>query len=577
MPGNAAADKAQEDPRAYSGKTEWSPYIGEDVALSRIDVTSVGDLLLKAYDRYPDHPALVFPDSSWTYAELVKNSMTTARGLRALGVRAGQHVGILLPTSPELVQVYFAVAFCGAVAVLVNARYRSGELSYVIENADLVTLVTTDAVAEHVDFVERLNAAMPGLTAVTNPEQLRIAGAPRLRNIVMMGAGTHAGMVSRDRFNALSSTVPERAVHLARMAVRVRDTALILYTSGTTANPKGCLITHEAMARNSIVLGIHRFQLTQADKVWSPLPLFHIAALLPMLSVIAVGGTFLGMQHFDAGLALKMLREHKVTMAFSPFVTFLQALVYDPDFPQSDLSAVRLMNSCFAAQPASVGEAFRTAMPQTLQVGTYGMTELSGIGTTGHWGMDPELGYSRLGTALIGQEYRIFDTVSGREVPIGDRGEIWARGFNLFDGYYRDPIKSAEALDPEGWFHTGDIGSIDAAGHVMFHGRFKDMLKVGGENVAAAEIEALLATHPAVKLAQVVGMPDLKYDEVPVAFVELHPGSAVSDQELISHCRERVASFKVPRIVRFVTEWPMSASKIQKFQLRNALLDELKL
>jgi fatty-acyl-CoA synthase len=216
-------------------------------------------------------------------------------------------------------------------------------------------------------------------------------------------------------------------------------------------------------------------------------------------------------------------------------------------------------------------------MPQTLQVGTYGMTELSGIGTTGEWGMDPELGFDRLGTALIGQQYRIMHPETGQEMPTGERGEVWARGYNLFDGYYRDPVKSAEAIDAERWFHTGDIGSLDENGHLMFHGRFKDMLKVGGENVAAAEIESLLATHPAVKLAQVVGLPDPKYDEVPAAFVELHPGSVASAQELMDYCRERVASFKVPRVVRFVEEWPMSASKIQKFQLRNRLLAELEL
>jgi fatty-acyl-CoA synthase/long-chain acyl-CoA synthetase len=152
---------------------------------------------------------------------------------------------------------------------------------------------------------------------------------------------------------------------------------------------------------------------------------------------------------------------------------------------------------------------------------------------------------------------------------------VLVRGYSLFEGYYKDSEKTAQALDAEGWFHTGDIGSLDDAGTVMFHGRFKDMLKVGGENVAAAEIEGLLGRHPAVKLAQVVGIPDAKYVEVPAAFVELRPGENASERDLIDFCRREISGFKVPRVVRFVTEWPMSSSKIQKFRLRTALVQEL--
>ena len=164
---------------------------------------------------------------------------------------------------------------------------------------------------------------------------------------------------------------------------------------------------------------------------------------------------------------------------------------------------------------------------------------------------------------------------AGTDQPLGTRGEVLVRGYSLFEGYYRDAEKTAQALDADGWFHTGDIGSLDAAGTILFHGRIKDMLKVGGENVAAAEIEAQLQRHPAVKLAQVVGIPDSKYEEVPAAFVELQPGQTATPEELIDFCRREIASFKVPRQVRFVTEWPMSSSKIQKFRLRTALIEEL--
>jgi len=164
---------------------------------------------------------------------------------------------------------------------------------------------------------------------------------------------------------------------------------------------------------------------------------------------------------------------------------------------------------------------------------------------------------------------------SGHEAPTGQRGEVLVRGYSLLEGYHKDAEKTAQAIDREGWFHTGDIGSLDEHGTIMFHGRYKDMLKVGGENVAAAEIEALLGRHPAVKLAQVVGIPDAKYAEVPAAFVELKPGSSATEAELVSFCKREVAAFKVPRVVRFIDDWPMSSSKIQKFRLRETLIAEL--
>lgn len=554
---------------------EWEG--GEDLATLRISVTTMGDLLLSAADRDPNKTALVFPERSYTYAELASRAMRRARSLQALGVKPRDHVGILMPTCPEFVELYFAIALCGAVIVPINARYRSGEIGYVVENADLVTLLTTDAVADQVNFVERLEGALTDLPKQKDPMALKLAAAPKLRNVVLYGKGGRAGFVSEKDFDAAADRVPEIEVHKTRLRTRVRDVALMLYTSGTTANPKGCLITHEAQVRNSIALGRHRYRLTREDSLWSPLPMFHIAAVLPMLAIFDVGGTYLTMGYFDAGVALKMLEEHKVTATYPSFVTIMQGLIYHPDFPKRDLSSIRLMNSNFAVQPPGVAEPIMKAMPAAIQVGSFGMTEASGTVSTGSPGEPQSQRITRLGRPLPGLEVRVIDPTTGANQPVGERGEVLVRGYSLFEGYYRDPVKSAEALDRDGWFHTGDIGSLDAQGTIMFHGRFKDMLKVGGENVAAAEIEAQLQKHPAVKLAQVVGIPDAKYAEVPAAFVELQPGAAATEAELIEFCRKDVAGFKVPRHVRFVSEWPMSSSKIQKFKLRTALVDELKL
>ena len=546
----------------------------EDLSRLRINVTTMGDLLLTAADRNPDKLALVFPETRCTYAELAARALRRARSLQALGVKPRDHVGILMHTCPEFVELYFAIALCGAVIVPINARYKASEIGYVVENADLVTVITTAAVAEQVNFVERLEAALPGLSAQPDPRRLSIGTAPRLRNVVRFGAGERAGFISDAAFDAGADGVPEIAVHETRLGVRVRDVALMLYTSGTTANPKGCLITHEAQVRNSIALGRHRYRLTAEDSLWSPLPMFHIAAVLPMLAIFDVGGTYLTMGYFDPGVALQMLEEHKVTATYPSFVTIMQGLIYHPDFASRDLTSVRLMNSNFAVQPPGVSEPIMKAMPGAVQVGSFGMTEASGTVSTGSPSEPESQRITRLGRPLPGLEVRVIDP-DGRDVATGGRGEVLVRGYSLFEGYYRDAEKTAQALDADGWFHTGDIGSLDAAGTIMFHGRIKDMLKVGGENVAAAEIEAQLQKHPAVKLAQVVGIPDSKYEEVPAAFIELQPGQTVTPEELIELCRRDIASFKVPRQVRFVTEWPMSSSKIQKFRLRTALLEEL--
>ena len=564
-----------ETPISSAPTVAFESYAGENLARLRISVTTMGDLLLTAADRDPDKLALVFPESRFTYSELAARALRRARSLIALGVKPRDHVGILMHTCAEFVELYFAIAMCGAVIVPINARYKSGEIGYVIENGDLVTLITTDAIAEQVNFIDRLEQALPGLAKQPDSRQIRVAVAPKLRNVVLFGKSSRPGFVTEADFMAAGDAVPELSVHQTRLRVRVRDVALMLYTSGTTANPKGCLITHEAQVRNSIALGRHRYRLTHRDSLWSPLPMFHIAAVLPMLAIFDVGGTYLTMGYFDPGVALKMLEEHRVTATYPSFVTIMQGLIYHPDFPQRNLASIRLMNSNFAMQPPGVAEPIMKAMPDALQVGSFGMTEASGTVSTGSPDEPESQRISRLGRPLPGLEVRIIDPETQHDVHTGVRGEVLVRGYSLFDGYYRDPVKSAQALDPEGWFHTGDIGSLDANGTIMFHGRFKDMLKVGGENVAAAEIEAHLQRHPAVKLAQVVGIPDAKYVEVPAAFVELQPGGAVTAAELIDYCRRDISSFKVPRQVRFVSEWPMSSSKIQKFKLRTELVAEL--
>jgi fatty-acyl-CoA synthase len=548
---------------------------GEDASSIRVSVSPLADMLLKSWDAHPDKMALVFPSGGRSYDDVVRSVLHRARGLLGLGIKQGDHIGILLPSGIDFVETLFAVSMVGGVSVLMNARYRAPEIAYVVENAELCAVITNSEADDFVDFTTRLTEAFPDIERCTDPMALDIAQAPRLRRLILNGGKQAIGFIDQSAFDAAAATVEDEAVHEARLSVRLRDTCMVLYTSGTSANPKGCLLSNEAICREASNLARNRWAFRDDERVWSPMPLFHIAAMLAMLGAIEVGGTFIGQPHFDPGESLRQIEAEKPTMIFLPFVTFHQAMIAHPDWSKTDMSSVRLMNSCFSQMPKAIGDAYREKMPNALQVGTFGMSEASGIVSTGGYDMDPELGFQTLGYPLKGISVRIVDTETGEDLPTGERGEVLIKGYNMLDGYHRDPVKTAEAIDADGWYHSGDIGSLDSDGHMRFHGRFKDMLKVGGENVAAAEVETVLEAHEAVELSQVIGIPDQRLVEVPAAFVKLTNGFRPSEAELIAFAKERIASFKVPRHIRYVDEWPMSASKIQKFKLRQRLMDEL--
>jgi acyl-CoA synthetase (AMP-forming)/AMP-acid ligase II len=535
-------------------------------------IYTLGAMLRASAAARGEADALVFPDERRSHTELNAAARAWAKALVAMGVKPGENVGILLTTRPDFVELLFGITMAGAVAIPVNARYQSGELAFLLRDADLAVLITTGRVADSLDFGERLLAALPSLSAAPDPHRLALLEAPALRTIVCLDPPCAPYLISREGALAQGDAVDDAEIDRRIDAVDPESVGLILYTSGTTANPKGAMISHRAMVGNSRNLG-KRYRITPEDKVWSPLPIFHIAGILPMVMVIDAGGSYLTIPHFDAGVALDMLGREGATVAYPSFVTIMQDLITHPRFATTDLSKLRLMNSNFAVQPAWIKEAMTEAMPHTVQVGTYGLTEGAGTICTSNIDDSFDLRTGRLGVPLDEWEVRIVDIESGRDCALGDKGEIVARGPNMLKGYYNAADKTAECLR-DGWFHTGDIGSFDESGHIMFHGRTKDMMKVGGENVAAAEIESVLQTHPAVKLAQVVGIPHDRLVEVPAAFVELADGAQASEEELIAHCQGKIANFKMPRHVRFVTSWPMSTSKIQKYRLRDSLIGE---
>jgi fatty-acyl-CoA synthase len=535
------------------------------------EVYTVGALLARAAERAPSDIALMFPGRRASFAELDARAVEAARALAGLGVGKGDHVGLLLPNCAEFVDLLLACALLGAWAVPINARYKARELGYVVENADLRVLVTTNRIEEHVDFVALLEEALPSLAGASDPAALALPEAPKLRAVVLLGEQPRPALLPEARFLAAGAHVSTDEIARRRARVAVRDVALMMYTSGTTAMPKGCPLTHEALVRTALEAGRTRFELTRADRMWDPLPMFHMSFVLPLLACLDAGAALLSMERFEPGLALRYLRDERASVNFAAFPTITLALLSHPDFEVRDMH-FRLMNN---VGPPDLLRQFHAALPFAKHITAYGLTEAGGVTAFSEPSDDAETRATTAGRPFAGIEVSVRDPATNAALPAGTRGELCIRGYCLFEGYYKSPEKNAEAFDAEGWFHTGDLGTLDGEGRIAYLGRSKDMLKVGGENVAAVEIEGFLQTHPAVLLAQIVAAPDAKYGEVAAAFVQLRPGHSASEPELIHFCRGKIASFKVPRFVRFVDDWPMSATKIQKFKLRERIEKEL--
>jgi fatty-acyl-CoA synthase len=542
----------------------------ESVVLAQ-DVMPLGHLLLRSARRAPTHEALLFPDARLTYGELADRAWAVARSLVALGVQPGEHVGILMTNHPDIVATFFGVSLTGAVVVPVNARYRAAELEFLVEDADLVALLTHDSADDHVDFTALLHAAIPGLADAEDPLKLELPKHPKLRTVVMMGGRRPAGMVARDAFHDLAGAADDATLRIRAEGLRVRDPALILYTSGTTSAPRGAILTHEAFVR--IWMGTGRiFGTTPEDRHWNGLPLFHVAALGCLTWVVGTGATFISDYHWDAGRTLETMERERVTEFYPAYQPIMEAFLSHPRFPGTDLSALRVFLN--TAPPEMLAE-FQNRLPHAVGLTMYGGTEGGPVTVTRP--DDPlEDRLNTSGRCQPGLELRVCDD-DGEPLPAGQPGIVQFRGWNTLSGYYKAPEKTAESMLDGGWVTMSDLGVLDDKGQMLFLGRAKETLKVGGENVAPQEVEAQLCTHPAVKLAQVVGIPDDRLLEVPAAYVELHAGASADDDELIAYCRGRIASFKVPRLVRFIDgeDWPMSATKIQRFALRDRLLAEL--
>lgn len=509
--------------------------------MGQLDNKTIAGPLDSIAARSPDSTAVVLLDRALSYRDLAEGSLLAARRLLGLGVEAGDRVAVLRPeVDAAYLETIYGLARIGAIAVPVNARYKASELAYLLADAGVSLLLAHDYYA---DLLEA--TALPPDCRLLDP------------------AGAELG--------AAGDAVGTAAVAAASARIRPEDPVRIIYTSGTTAHPKGCLHDHAALLAQGAAVA-ERLGLSAADRFWTPLPMFHTAGWSTMLGAFAAGAAFVHCGIFDPGRAAEQIAASRCTVLFPGFETVWMAVLDDPRFSPEAFAAARLVINVGVPERMRL---MQERLPTAVQVSNTGSTEACGWLAIGEASESAEARTRSAGRPLAGMSVRIVDPESGADLPVGDAGEMVFRGPCRLRRYWDDEEGTAAAIDAAGWFHSGDLVRLEADGTLSFVSRIKDMLKVGGENVAAAEVEGHLLTHPAVRVVHVVGAPDARYGEVPAAFVEPEPGAAPTEAELIDFCRGQIATYKVPRYVRTVTEWPMSGTKVRKVELRERIAAEL--
>jgi fatty-acyl-CoA synthase len=522
-----------------------------------------GQLVDRAAERWGDREALCFEGRRWSFAQLRDETDRAAKGLIAAGVEPGDHVCLWLVNCPEYLFLFFAVARIGAVLVPINTRFRTRDMAYIVTQSDATTLVSGQR-SGGVDYLAMIEELLPDLRG-QDPESISAPQLPALRRVILLGDESVPGTLRWDALLEAGQAVSDAEIERRSASTDPDGTAFIMYTSGTTGFPKGVMQGHNAI--RNVMDEANRMGVTANDATLTYLPLFHAFAVYEgaLMSPIT-GSRQVLMATFDAGEALRLIEVERITLIHG-FDSHFKELLEHPSRPARDLSSLR--TGILPAGMRSTEPIARRAQEMIRTATGYGMTEVGVAAALSYLDSDFEVRTVMSGWPLNGYEFKIIDPVSGATQPPGELGEICIRGYQVMQGYYRKPEETAKAIDADGWLHSGDTGYLRADGCLCFLGRYKDMLKVGGENVDPMEIEGFLLEDLRINNVAVVGLPDPRLAEVPVAFVIREAGASLGEQDVIDVCRGRIASFKIPRRVFFVDQLPMTGSgKIQKYLLR---------
>ncbi|MEZ0187017.1 MAG: AMP-binding protein [Candidatus Reddybacter sp.] len=531
---------------------------------------TLGSLLDEAAEIYGDREALVFGEQRSNYTALKTETDRIAKGLMAIGVEPGERVALWMTNRPEWLYLMFAIAKVGACIVPLNTRYRSDDVAYTINQSRSATLISLDC-SGPIDFQDMLAESMESISP--NPAGgIQVGNYPELRRVVILGEKTLPHALDWQELIEAGSAINDAALATRTAAVDPDSLMMLAYTSGTTGHPKGVMHSHIAI-RNTLERS-KIFGYSATDVHLNYLPMFHIYAFseIAMVCVLS-GGKQILTETFNAEQALDLAVAEGVTILHgfeAHWIDLLNAQAREP----------RTLKLRLGTLPSGI----ESTIPIAEKVQDVFCPTVSGFGMSETWafvscsnpGHSREQRVHASGYPMSDYHFRIIDPDTGSDLPAATPGELLVKGYAVMKGYWDKPEATQETIDAQGWLHTGDMALIRDDGHLVFLGRHKDMLKVGGENVSPAEIELRLRDMPEIADASVVAYPDQRLTEVPVAFVILNPDQTLAQETILARMKGRIASFKIPRQVMFVDAFPMTSSgKIRKVELRAQAMDIL--
>lgn len=536
---------------------------------------TIGQMLRETAEKFPDNEALVFveDDISLTWSELLSDAEAVAAGLLALGLEPGDRVGVWGPNRVEWVLAQFATALAGLIQVNINPAYRLSELEFALNKVECKALILADQFKSS-NYEEMILKLAPELPHCPHGK-LHAERLPELRAVITMGEEAPGGFFAFADIPDLAEEEHYERLEEIEKSLTCHDAINVQFTSGTTGSPKGATLTHHNILNNAqfCARGMH---LTDEDRLCVPVPLYHcFGMVMSVLACLTVGATIVfPAEAFEPVSVLEAVEAEGCTGLQGVPTMFIAELAV-PNFGDYDLSSLRTGIMAGAPCPIEVMKRVISEMHMSECAIAYGMTETSPVSFQTHIEDPIERKTSSVGRIHPHAEVKLIDE-NGKTVPRGTQGELCTRGYLVMKGYWGDEERTADVLDGDGWMHTGDLGVIDEEGYCHITGRVKDMVIRGGENIYPREIEEFLFTHPDIQDVQIFGIPDEKFGEELCAWIRLKKGVEGDEKSITDFCDGQIAHYKIPRIIRFVEEYPMTVTgKIQKFEMRNAMLKEL--
>lgn len=529
---------------------------------------TVGQIVRERAAMHPTTEAYVYPerDIRKTYKEFDEETDRLAKAFMGIGIAKGEHIAIWSDNKREWLLSQFATGKMGGVLVTVNTSYQSAELEYLLKQSDATTLILGEEF-KGTSYIDIINEVCPEMKTAEKGA-VSSGKLPHFKRVIVMGENQFPGIYTWSEFEAFADRVDDDQLEERFVSMEPDDVINIQYTSGTTGFPKGVMLTHRNVVNNGKLIG-DTMNLSELDRLCIPVPFFHcFGCVLGTMAAVTHSTTMVIAEQFDPKRVLQMVQDEKCTGLHGVPTMFIAELNH-PDFVSFDTSTLRTGIMAGSPCPIEVMKKVINDMGASEITIAYGQTESSPVITQTRADDDIEKRVSTVGKPHAEVEVKIVDPVTGEQVPTGVPGELCTRGYHVMKGYYKNEEATRNAIDEDGWLHTGDIAVEDEDGYIAITGRIKDMVIRGGENIYPREIEEFLYQHPSIQDVQVVGVPDPKYGEELMAWVILKEGQQLSAEELREYCQGKISRHKIPRYIEFTKEYPMTASgKIQKFKLR---------